>query len=44
MGGVVPFTLLEDIFSYTSKDRAEKHILSIEIPSGAGVPPKEEKI
>ena len=36
MGRVSPFTLLEDAFSYTSKERVGKHFLSKEIPLGGG--------
>ena len=43
MGKVSPFKLLEDTFSYTSKDCVGKHISSKEIPSEIGDPLKETK-
>ena len=38
LGGVIPFTLLEDTFSYTSKEGVGKHIPSEYILSGTGEP------
>ena len=38
-----PFTLLEEIFSYTSKEIVGKHIKSKLIPLGTGYPLKEIK-
>ena len=43
MGRVSPFTLLEDTFSYTIKERVGKKILSKEIPLDTGDPLKETK-
>ena len=43
MGRVSPFTLLENTFSYTSKERVGKQIPSKDIPSGTGEPLKETK-
>ena len=43
MRRVIPFTLLEDTFSYTSKDRVGQKIPSINIHSGTGNPLKETK-
>ena len=43
MVGVSPFTLLEDSFSYTSKERVGKQIPSKDILLGAGKPLKETK-
>ena len=41
MGRVSPFTLLEDTFSYTSKERAGKNISLRGNPLGTGEPLKE---
>ena len=43
MGRVIPFTLLEDTFSYTNKEPSGKHIPSKYIPSETGEPLKETK-
>ena len=43
MGRVSPFALLEDKFSYISKDHVEIQIPSKDIPSGTGEPLKETK-
>ena len=43
MGRVSPLTLLEDIFSYTSKDRVEKQIPLKEITLETGEPLKESQ-
>ena len=43
IGRVSTFTLLENTFSYTSKDQFEKQIPLEYIPSGTGDPLKETK-
>ena len=44
MGKVIPYTLLEDIFSYSSKECFGKQIPLKDIPSKTGGPLKEKDV